>query len=99
MDVGFGNGVPVYAGLAITSHDNTILSTATVDNYTFTTGVLPVELLSFNADLNLSHKVDLAWTTTLEMNSSYFIIERSTSDYHFKAIDTVKALNNGSVHN
>lgn len=96
LDAGFGNGVPVYAGLAIVSHNNTILSTATVSNYSFSGGALPVKLSSFNAALNLSHKVDLKWTTTLEMNTSYFIVERSATGNRFEAIDTVKAVNNGS---
>ncbi len=95
-DASFGNGLPVYAGLAITSHDNTSLSTATVDNYTFTSGVLPVKLLTFNAALNLARKVDLAWSTTQEMNTNYFVIERSAADYQFAAIDSVKANNNGA---
>jgi hypothetical protein len=96
VDAGFGNGVPDYAGLAIVSHNNAILSTATVSNYSFSGGVLPVKLSSFNAALNLAHKVDVKWTTTLEMNSSYFIVERSTAGNRFEAIDTVKAVNNGS---
>ena len=102
VDAGFGSGVPVYAGLAITSHDNTKLSTAIVDNYSYSSGVLPVTLLTFNAALNFSHKIDLRWTTTLEMNSSYFVIERSSGNNHFTAIDTIKAVNNGrftSVYN
>ena len=96
VDLGFGAGVPVYAGLAITSHDNTLLSTATVDNYLYTNGVLPVKLLTFSGALNLSYKVDLRWTTTREMNTSYFVIERGTSDNHFVAIDSVKANNAGT---
>ncbi|MGH2647113.1 MAG: T9SS type A sorting domain-containing protein, partial [Ginsengibacter sp.] len=95
IDAGFGSD-PVYAGLAITSHDNTTLSTGTVDNYVFTSGVLPLKLLSFNASLNLAHKVDIKWSATQEMKTSYFVIERSNSDNHFKAIDSVKATNNGT---
>ena len=85
----------MYAGLAITSHDNTVLSTGTVDNYTFTGGALPVKLLTFNAALNFSQKVDLTWSTTEEMRTSYFVIERSKGDNYFTAIDSVKAVNNG----
>jgi hypothetical protein len=44
----FGNGAPVYAGLAITSHDNSTLSTAHVDNFT-TGGVAELKLISFTA--------------------------------------------------
>ncbi len=35
IDAGFGVDVPVYAGLALTSHDNAVLSNARVDNYLF----------------------------------------------------------------
>jgi len=97
VNAGFGAN-PVYVGLAITSHDNTILSTGQVDNYVFTSGVLPVKLLSFNAALNFDHKVDLKWVDTQEMNTSYFVIERSNSDNHFVAIDSVMATNNGSFN-
>lgn len=102
VDAGFGLGVPVYAGLAITSHDNSKLSTATIDNYYYSNSVVPVTLTAFNAALNFNHKVDLRWTTTLEMNSSYFVVERSNGNNHFTSIDTIKAINNGrftSVYN
>jgi hypothetical protein len=93
VDAGFGNGMPVYAGLAITSHDNTVLSTGMVDKFVFT-GVSPVKLLSFTAALNFSHKVDLEWSTSKEMNAGYFIIERSGADYRFKPIGLVKGISN-----
>lgn len=96
VNAGFGSGEPVYAGLAITSHDNAKLSTATIDNYSYTNGLNPMSLLSFNAALNFSHTVDINWSTTLETNSSYFVIERSHGNSSFIAIDTVKAVNNGS---
>jgi hypothetical protein len=57
--------------------------------------VLPLKLLSFNAGLNFAHKVDLKWVITSQMNTSYFIIERSTANNNFEAIDTATAINNG----
>ncbi len=95
VNAGFGSN-PVYAGLAITSHNNAVLSTAQVDKYVFTSGVLPLTLLSFDAALNLNHKVDLTWATTLETKTNYFVIERSNSDHDFVAIDSIKAMDNGS---
>ncbi len=97
VDADFGNN-PVFVGLAISSHDNTILSKGEVGGYVFTSGVLPIKLLSFNASLNFAHKVDLKWAATQEMNTSYFAIERSNSDDHFVEIDSVSATNNGAFN-
>ena len=94
VDAGFGNGSPVYAGLAITSHDNTVLSTAHVDNYSLG-GVLAVKLISFTASLTLNKTVDLDWTTTRETNTNYFIVERTKDFWNYQSVDTIYAENNG----
>jgi hypothetical protein len=96
VNANFGSESPVYAGLAITSHDNSKVTIATVDHYSYSNGVRPVTLLSFDASLNLNQSIDLKWITTLEMNTSYFVIERSNGNNNFVSIDTVTALNNGS---
>jgi len=95
-DLGFGDTEEVYAGLAITSHDNNILSTGTVDNYGYTTGTLPIDLLSFNASLNFNHTVDVKWSTQA-INAGYFVIERATSPNNFIALDSVQAINGQSI--
>ncbi|QEC67241.1 T9SS type A sorting domain-containing protein [Panacibacter ginsenosidivorans] len=94
VDAGFGGGQPVYAGLAITSHDYATLSTAHIDNYSLG-GVLPLKLISFTGHLTLNKTVDLNWITTLETKTKYFIVERTTDFMNFKTIDTVYAENNG----
>lgn len=94
VDAGFGNGQPVYAGLAVTSHNNELLSTAHFDNYALT-GALPVELISFKASLNLNQTVLLQWTTSREDNTKYFGVERSADNKHFSEITRVDALNSG----
>ena len=53
VDDSFGNGLPVYAGLAITSHDNTILSSAHVDNVNTGAAILPLKLISFYRPIDL----------------------------------------------
>lgn len=93
-NAGFGNGSPVYAGLAITSHDNTVLSTAHADNYSLG-GVLAVKLISFMASLTLNKTVDLDWITTRETNTNYFISERTKDFWNYQNVDTVYAENNG----
>ncbi|HYK47117.1 MAG TPA: T9SS type A sorting domain-containing protein, partial [Parafilimonas sp.] len=94
VNAGFGNGIPIYAGLAITSHDNSALSTAHINNYTLS-GALAVELISFSGSLNLDQTVSLQWTTTLESTAKKFIVERSDDDIDFKDIDSAAAQTGG----
>lgn len=93
VDAGFGNGLPVYAGLAVASHDNDDLSLAHFDNYSLG-GVLPLKLVSFTGHLTLDNTVALQWITTLETNTKYFVVERTTNFMNYQVIDTVYAENN-----
>ncbi|GDX52629.1 hypothetical protein LBMAG27_16760 [Bacteroidota bacterium] len=56
---------------------------------------LPLELLSFNAELN-NNVVDLTWTTASEHNSDYFTIERSYDGIHFTELMKAKAAGNST---
>ena len=94
VNANFGNGLPVYAGLAITSHDNTTLSTAHVDNFN-TGGISELKLISFTGSLSLNQTVALDWTTTLETKTNYFVVERTKDNMYYQSVDTVYALNNG----
>ncbi|HNP21913.1 MAG TPA: discoidin domain-containing protein [Panacibacter sp.] len=93
INPGFGNGLPVYAGLASSSHDNDDLSLAHFDNYSLG-GVLPFKLISFTGQLTLDNTVALQWITTLETNTKYFVVERTTNFMNYQVIDTVYAENN-----
>jgi hypothetical protein len=58
---------------------------------------LPVELLNFTAKAERNN-VRLEWKTASEMNSAYFIIERSSDGVVFEAIDQpVKAAGNSNT--
>jgi hypothetical protein len=94
VNANFGNGLPVYAGLAITSHDNTVLSTAHIDNFS-TGGISYLKLISFTGSLSLNQTVALNWITTLETRTNYFVVERTKDNMYYQSIDTVYALNNG----
>jgi hypothetical protein len=97
LDAGFGDGTPVYAGLALTSHDNGILSTAKVDNCSIG-GEQQLNLYQFTASLTLDKTVALNWITTLESNVLNFVIERSKQENTgYTPIDTIAAENGGSV--
>ena len=94
VDAGFGNGLPVYSGLAVTSHNNDVLSTAHIDNYLLS-GVLPLQLIDFRASLNLNHSVLVEWIATLDNTTKYFALERSSDNNHYTEIDRQYALTTG----
>lgn len=48
----------------------------------------PVDFQNFIAKANTSN-VELSWNTAHEINSKYFIVERSPNNRQFTAIDTV----------
>jgi F5/8 type C domain/Secretion system C-terminal sorting domain len=96
VDAGFGAGMPIYAGLALTSHNDGILSVATVDNYLLGGAFQQFNLQRFTGSLNLDKTVTLGWITTIEVNLQSFIVERSTDMNHYIPIDTVAAVNNGA---
>lgn len=96
VNAAFGaDSIPVYAGLALTSHSNNNLATATADNYQLTSGTLPLQLLSFNASLSLRQTISLQWVTAFEKGVKDFIVQKSTDNNLYKDIATVNALNNG----
>ncbi|MFT3910255.1 MAG: T9SS type A sorting domain-containing protein [Ferruginibacter sp.] len=71
------------------------LSPAAVFNAT-TLGAVPVVLKNFDATI-FTTKVKLQWTTTSEINSDHFVIERSSDVIHFSEIATVASTGNNSL--
>lgn len=59
----------------------------------FQSGPLPIELISFNGQLN-NDKVDLFWTTKSEANNDFFTVEHSINGSQWNAIDMVKGAGN-----
>ncbi|GAA4445317.1 hypothetical protein GCM10023091_36800 [Ravibacter arvi] len=55
------------------------------------TTVLPVSLVTFKAQKGEGNVVQLAWTTSSELNSSYFAVERSADGKRFTEIGRVMA--------
>jgi hypothetical protein len=58
-------------------------------------GTVPVTMLSFDAVRN-GKTNNLSWTTTNEINSSKFEIERSTNGINYASIGSVNAIGNGA---
>jgi hypothetical protein len=61
--------------------------------YSYTS--LPLTLLSFTSTL-INKTVQLQWQTTSEINSSYFLIERSSDGINFSTIGKVSAAGNSN---
>ncbi len=57
---------------------------------------LPIKLLSFSATKEGNQNL-LQWTTTQEINSSYFTVERSGDGVSFTGIGQINAVGNSSV--
>jgi hypothetical protein len=53
---------------------------------TFGSPVLPIELISFSAEVVNDAVVELTWITAKEVNNDYFTIERSTDGVSFETI-------------
>lgn len=64
--------------------------------------VLPIKLLSFNADVisnNSKYAVALNWKTLIEVNNDYFTIERSVNGVDFEEVLKVQGAGNSSELN
>ncbi len=62
------------------------------------TGVVPVTLLSFQANLNNNRTVQLHWRTTNEINNKNFIVEKSSNGVEFYSLDSVIAKNQSTIN-
>lgn len=94
--VPFGDNVPVYAGIMLTSHNINKLAHATFDNYLFS-GLMDIELQEFSASMSLQNTVELEWITSLENNIESFTVERSTDNLNYTDLTSVPAENNGNI--
>jgi len=56
---------------------------------------LPVKLLSLNAEANEEVlEINISWSTLVEVNNDYFIIERSNNGYDFEPIGSISGAGN-----
>jgi hypothetical protein len=87
--------------------NNTVLNTVTSPNVTLfgpytlsqSANPLPLQMLTFEAQLTKQKQVDLRWETASEINHDFFTIERSKDLNNIEAIGTVKGAGNSTVIN
>lgn len=56
--------------------------------------LLPIELLTFNAQLTTAGDVDITWSTAAEKDNDFFTIERSLDGQNFFVLDTLGGAGN-----
>ncbi len=54
------------------------------------TGILPVELSSFTVESNANKNI-ISWTTTMEINNAYFVLEKSINEGNFQEIAMIES--------
>jgi hypothetical protein len=99
FDVGTGYGIAPNA-TSVALQFGTIADKYFPGVFTFTvkmkdTGPLPVTLSSFSASLSKDQVVNLNWSTSMEINCSRFVVQRSFDGIYFTDIATVDG--NGST--
>src|SRR6185436_5577676 len=67
-----------------------------IEAESFTGLPLPVELLSFVAEMR-NNIVELKWTTASEQNSSHFDVQRSADGHNFEFVNRVEAAGNSNT--
>ena len=68
-----------------------------IDHFTYAAGALPVTLINFSAGVSADNTVNLQWQTAMEINSSYFSVERSLDGRTFCEIGKVNAAGNSTT--
>ena len=95
IDISAYNGQTIQLGFEGVSDYGNIIGLDDINiNYS---GLAPVSLLSFDASRN--GKVNnLQWSTSLEINSNKFVIERSADGKNFSSLGEVRATGNSTVN-
>ena len=89
-----------FYSVAIDKANNFELAPDSADTYTTATIPLPLRLLSFNGvKLQNPNRSKLQWTTTNEINTAYFNVERSINGNGFTTIGAVVAKNSAGTNN
>ena len=96
QDLGFGTN-PVFIAMGVSSKQSGTMSTATFDNLTENSAVLPIQLIDFTATNVQNDYVALNWHTASEENNDHFEIERSVDGSAYQKIMTIKAVGTSST--
>jgi hypothetical protein len=89
---------PPHYGMAITSANNSVLSTGKIGSFTLTSSTaLPIRLMSFTAkDVNQNY-VLVSWATSMEHLTDHYEVERSGNNSGFQTIGQVPAVGESEI--
>ncbi len=88
-----------YAGIAYTTHDNTVSGTAVVDSVKFIShDVLAIGLGKLTGKNNNNEKAFLNWTSANEQRGDRFNMERSDDGVHFSLVGTTAITVGAGTH-
>ena len=78
--------------------DGDVVGPQYTDNFTtgFVPGILPIELLSFNAIVSEENTIRIYWSTAQEINNDFFTIERSSTGNDFTEIIEIPGAGNST---
>lgn len=79
---------PILVGLAVTSRDDNVLTTAVFSNLSLSGAVFPVEWGNVSATL-AGEQVNIAFSTLTERNNSFFTVEKSADGNLFREIGII----------
>jgi hypothetical protein len=98
-----GTGAAGFVTITYTNVNNAIFAGGSSDGFAFSSvGAsgsevsLPIELLSFNANLD-GNVVDVIWLTASETNNDYFMIQRSRNGTTFEDVARVEGAGNSTA--
>lgn len=66
---------------------------------TYVCTVLPIELVSFDVQLNAHQQAEITWSTASEFNNDFFTIEKSTGGENFHPVEIIKGAGNSVTPN
>lgn len=92
-----GTGSAKVSGAVTTSGTGSVFGSeidCTVGCSSSAVSPLPIELISFNGNIENNNKVHLTWQTATEKNNSHFEIERSIDGFVFETIEKIKSKSN-----
>ena len=103
LDGSFANETPISGATVVNGGNHYLFSgvTGVENNVKFTFGFsssssLPVELLSFSAEIIDDEYVELKWITASEINNNYFTLEKSNDGLTYAEIAEVNGAGNSS---
>jgi len=98
LNFGTDNTNAPHYGMAITSANNSLLSTGKIDNFNVLGSTpLPIKLMSFTAkNINNDH-VLVSWATSMEHLVDQFEIQKSVDNNNFQTIDQVNAVGESEI--